>query len=234
MSTYTIKEQINHIANELKETYGDYYAEQYYNSSMNLVNVLPLNLTEYQIILETMQTIMDDDYKLKLIQNLQKRIKEQDIVIKNQGVKISELENEIVDLKTNVNKLNKRIDDKEEREYIIILIQATRNMEYYIIKKLTNWSDDEIRNYGGLNKFKKNNQNFVSEIQDMEDEFGLTVNKQNIIKINEKRKIYAHPNPIDDEELEKACDKFCGKYKGLTELYKGYMKYCEYTFVDDE
>ena len=63
MSTYTIKEQINHIANELKETYGDYYAEQYYNSSMNLVNVLPLNLTEYQIILETMQTIMDDDYK---------------------------------------------------------------------------------------------------------------------------------------------------------------------------
>jgi hypothetical protein len=234
MSIYTIKEQINHIANELKETYGDYYAEQYYNSSINLLENLSNKLTEYQIILETMQTIMDDDYKLKLIQNLQKRLKEQDIRINKLENENTELKSEIVDLKTNINKLNKRLDDKEEREYIITLIQATRNMEHYIIKKLTNWSDDEIRNYGGLNKFKKNNQNFMSEIQDMEDEFGLTVNKQNIIKINEKRKIYAHPNPIDIEELEKACDKFCGKYNGLTELYKGYKKYCEYTFVEDE
>jgi hypothetical protein len=53
------------------------------------------------------------------------------------------------DLKINIAK-------KEEKEYIITLIQATRNIECYIIKQFVNWTDDEIRNYG-INKFKREN-----------------------------------------------------------------------------
>ena len=68
----------------------------------------------------------------------------------------------------------------------------------------------------------------------MEEEFGLIKNRTNINKINEKRKLDAHPNPVDEEELEKAYNKFCGKYPGLTSLYDGYLKYIEYVRHDDD
>ena len=147
---------------------------------------------------------------------------------------IDRIQDEINELKTNINKLNKKLDDKEEREYIITILKAVRNMEYYIIKKnLCFLNSDEIRNYeGGYNQFKKNNQYFISEIQYMEDEFGLTANKQNIIKINENIKINNLCDQIDIEELEKACNKFCEKYNELTELYKGYLKYREHVEND--
>ena len=90
-----------------------------------------------------------------------------------------------------------------------------------------NWTDEEIRNCG-INKFKRDYPQYLQQVQNMEDEFGLT---KNISVINEKRKLYAHPNPVDTDELEKACAKFCG----LTDLYKGYMKYYELVRpADDE
>ena len=96
------------------------------------------------------------------------------------------------------------------------------------------WSDEEIRN-NRINKFKRDYPQYLTEVQTMEEAFGLTKNRKNISTINEKRKLYAHPNPVDTEELEKACDKFCGKYNGLTDLYKGYMKYYELVRpADDE
>ena len=55
------------------------------------------------------------------------------------------------------------------------------------------------------------------------------------LNAQENRKLYAHPNPMDTDKLEKACDKFYGKYPGLTDLYKGYMKYYELVRpADDE
>lgn len=92
------------------------------------------------------------------------------------------------------------------------------------------WTDEEIRNCG-INKFKRDYPQYLTEVQTMEEEFGLTKNRKNISAINEKRKLYAYPNPVDTEELEKAC----GKYNGLTDLYNGYMKYYELVRpADDE
>ena len=157
-----------------------------------------------------------------------------DQLLKNFSNKNIELKKEISELKSDMTELKNRLNEKERKEYIILLIQASRNMEHYIIKQITNWTDEEIRNYGGLNKFKKNNLQHVDLIKILEDEFGLTKNKSNIIKLNELRKIYSHPSPIDTDELEKACNTLCGKYNGLTELYNGYMKYCEYIAVPED
>ena len=74
----------------------------------------------------------------------------------------------------------------------------------------------------------------MTEIQQMEEEFGLAKNRKNISAINEKRNLYAYSNSVDTDELEKACDKFCGKYNGLTDLYKGYMKYYELVRPTDD
>ena len=229
-----IKEQIKNISDEIKESYGECYGEQWETVSMSVANKLNNDLNDFQILLEAVQNIVDEDYKFKFIQGLQKKIREHDVKINNLENKNIELKKEISELKSDMTELKNRLNEKERKEYIILLIQASRNMEHYIIKQITNWTDEEIRNYGGLNKFKKNNLQHVDLIKILEDEFGLTKNKSNIIKLNELRKIYSHPSPIDTDELEKACNTLCGKYNGLTELYNGYMKYCEYIAVPED
>jgi hypothetical protein len=224
--------QLKNIKNEISDLGGDEYIKQF-DYSINEIQQKN-NSEVFHVIIDAMEMLTEDN-KTKKINYLKKdniEIKKQLNELTNENTKlnirIKSLENDMTELKVN-------LAQKEEKEYIITLIQASRNMEHYIIKKLTNWTDDEIRNYGGLGKLKKNYSEYKDEIEIMEEEFGLSKNRININKINEKRKLYAHPNPVDEEELEKACNKFCGKYPGLISLYEGYLKYSELVRpVDDE
>ena len=209
-------------ANELK------YAINTVNNSVNLESVCVL----VNVTLDILEEKRDyRDNKIVGLQNKVSKLENEVVDLKNKNV---ELTNEIRELKTDITELKKKFFEKEEKEYIITLIQACRNIECYIIKQFVNWTNDEIRNCG-INKFKRDYPQYLAEVQNMEDDFGLAKNRKNIGAINEKRKLYAHPNPVDTDELEKACDKFYGKYPGLTDLYKGYMKYYELVRpADDE
>ena len=220
----TIADKINYCSNEISLCYGEIDGNNYHDNSVTLADILPAN---YEQILDITIKILDDDYKNKRITGMQKKI----TLLETKDL---EKTKEIHELKTDITELKKKFTEKEEKEYIITLIQACRNIECYIVKQFVNWTDDEIRNCD-INKFKRDYPHYLAEVQNMEDEFGLTKNRKNISAINEKRKLYAHPNPVDTDELEKACDKFCGKYNGLTDLYKGYMKYYELVRpADDE
>ena len=143
-----IKEQIKNISDEIKESYGECYGEQWETVSMSVANKLNNDLNDFQILLEAVQNIVDEDYKFKFIQGLQKKIREHDVKINNLENKNIELKKEISELKSDMTELKNRLNEKERKEYIILLIQASRNMEHYIIKQITNWTDEEIRNYG--------------------------------------------------------------------------------------
>ena len=126
--------QITHITKEIKELYGDEYSQQYYNASIILINKLNNDLNEYEIIIETLQNLIDDEYKQKQINDLRKKNKEQDKRItfledenktlkieikelkednKNKDIRIDNLEKENTNLKNRINILetNKNVFD---------------------------------------------------------------------------------------------------------------------------
>ncbi len=210
---------LNYISYNNEEFFEQWNCAIHNPTKENCVNVL----------VDTMLNVIEKthDYRDDHINDLKKKEKIQD-------GKIFELETENKKINGKLTALENKFAEKEEKEYIIILIQAIRNMENYIINKFTNWSDDEIQKYGGIVKFKKNYPQYKDDAENIEKEFGLTKNKANVNKINEKRKLYTHPNPIDEEVLEMACNKFCSKYNGLTDLYKGYMKYYELVRPTDD
>ena len=87
--------------------------------------------------------MLTEDNKTKKINYLKKdniEIKKQLNELTNENTKLNV---RIKSLETNMSELKTNMAKKEEKEYI----------ECYIIKKLTNWTDDEIRNYGGINNF---------------------------------------------------------------------------------
>ena len=81
--TTELLRQITDISKEIKNIHGDDYGEQYCNVAINLLNKNSSNINEYQILIEAAHSLIVSDYKDKLIFNLQKKIKEQDIRILN-------------------------------------------------------------------------------------------------------------------------------------------------------
>ena len=72
--TTEILNQLTHITNEIKEIYGEDYSNQYCNVALNLINEHNNNINNYQILIEATYLLIDDDYKHKLIQNLNKKM----------------------------------------------------------------------------------------------------------------------------------------------------------------
>jgi hypothetical protein len=54
--------QITYITNEIKEIYGEDYSKQYFNASIILVGKLNNDYNEYEVILETLKNLVDDEY----------------------------------------------------------------------------------------------------------------------------------------------------------------------------
>ena len=74
--TEVLLKQITEITNEIKNIHGDDYGEQYCNVAINLISKNHSNINDYQILIEAAYSLIDSDYKDKLIFNLQKRLKE--------------------------------------------------------------------------------------------------------------------------------------------------------------
>ena len=142
--TEILLKQITQITDEIKNIHGDDYGEQYCNVAINLISKNPSNINEYQILIEAAHSLIDSDYKDKLIFNLQKKIKEQDSRILNLEKETKDLKQDIVVLKqdnivlkNNNDKLTKHINKLMRNHYNLVLWQAYKNVEYYIIQKVT-------------------------------------------------------------------------------------------------
>ena len=110
--TTELLRQITEISNEIKNIYGNDYGEQYSNVAIKLLNQNPNNMNEYHILIEATHSLIDSDYKDKLIISLQKKIKEQEIRI----LKL-EKDNEI--LKKDNKSLNNKIEILEKDNEIL-------------------------------------------------------------------------------------------------------------------
>lgn len=155
--TTELLRQITEISKEIKNIHGDEYGEQYCNVAINLLNKNPSNINEYQILIEAAHSLIDSDYKDKLIFNLQKKVKEQDIRILNleKDNKILKEDNEKKDIK--INKLEKEIkvliDDKQQFDALVKLHEcnALVNKEFkrlYRIKFNKKRYDNNVPNIG--------------------------------------------------------------------------------------
>jgi hypothetical protein len=230
MTTELLK-QITEISNEIKNIYGNDYGEQYSNVAIKLLNQNPNNMNEYHILIEATHSLIDCDYKDKLIISLQKKIKEQEIRI----LKL-EKDNEILNTKIDVlekdNKLlNKKIDILMRNRYNLILWQAYKNVEYYIIQKVTGFDNNMMNNINtNLTEFKNNpsNQIYIAEINKMINKFNIPSYINNIGKLTKNRLNEAHPDPIEMDELELACEDMKKTYNGIEELYKNYQEVYDY------
>jgi hypothetical protein len=130
--TTELLRQITEISNEIKNIYGNDYGEQYSNVAIKLLNQYPNNMNEYHILIEATHSLIDCDYKDKLIISLQKKIKEQEIRIlkleKNNEIKdkqIINLNNKIEILEKDNKSLNTEISilkkDKETFDALVKL-----------------------------------------------------------------------------------------------------------------
>jgi len=135
--TEILLKQITQITDEIKNIHGDDYGEQYCNVAINLISKNPSNINEYQILIEAAHSLIDSDYKDKLIFNLQKKIKEQDSRILNLEKETKDLKQDNVVLKNNNDKLTKQVNKLMRNHYNLVLWQAYKNVEYYIIQKIT-------------------------------------------------------------------------------------------------
>ena len=155
--TEILLKQITQITDEIKNIHGDDYGEQYCNVAINLISKNPSNINEYQILIEAAHSLIDSDYKDKLIFNLQKKIKEQDSRILNIEKETKDLKQDNVVLKNNNDKLTKKInkleDDKQKFDALVKLHEcnALVNKEFkklYRIKFNKNKYDNNIPNIG--------------------------------------------------------------------------------------
>jgi hypothetical protein len=239
--TTELLSQINKISNEIKLIQGDEYGEQYYNVAFNLIHNHPENINQYQILIEATHILIDDDYKFKLIMNLKQKIKEQDIIIKDQGNRIIKLEHEVKELKLENQQLkqdnklfrqdniqlNTKLNILMRRHYNLIIWQAYKNLEYYIIKSVTNFNDSLMYNIDtNLNNFINNPENtkYIQQIKEMQIKFKIN-NYNNILgKLTKNRIKEAHPDPVELEDLQTACDEMKNVYPGIEELYNNYTE----------
>ena len=112
-------------------------------------------------------------------------------------------------------------------QYNLIIWQAYKNLEYYIIKSVTHFNDSLMHNIDtNLNNFINNTENtkYIQQIKEMQIKFKIN-NYYNILgKLSKNRIKEAHPDPIELDELEIACDEMKNVYPGIEELYNNYME----------
>lgn len=161
--TTEIINQINLISNELRNIQGEEYANQYSHNALELLKNNIHNNNEIQILIEATACLLDEDYKFKLIDNLYKKIKQQNVKIEELQNDVNELKKENMILKKDNEMLKKdNIELKKDmnilmkKHYNFILWQAYKNMEYYIIQTITNYDDKIMSKINtNLTEFKK-------------------------------------------------------------------------------
>lgn len=236
--TTEILKQITEISNELKNLHGNDYGEQFCNRALFLITNNSTYKSDYQIIFEAVHTLIDNDYKDRLIFNLQKKIKEQEIRItkleednRQKDTRITKLEEDNKQLKEDNRQINKKLNLIMRNQYYIVLSEAIKNIAYYIIQTATRYDNNKMKNIDlNLDEFINNSENtqYKLEIEKLMEKFEISKYNASISKIINKRNRISHPNPVEMEELQDACNEFKKKYPGIDELYNHYQEVYDY------
>jgi hypothetical protein len=155
MTTEIVK-QIMNITTEVKNINGEEYGEQFCNCALKLLTLNNNSFNEYQILIEAAHTLIDSDYKDKLIKNLQYKIKEHNTKLDNlekdikyfkeennkKDIRINKLEKENKELKAEIKVLKDEIkelkDDKQKFDALVKLHEcnALVNKEFKRLYKI--------------------------------------------------------------------------------------------------
>lgn len=216
--TTEIINQINIISNELRNIQGEEYANQYSHTALELLKKNIHNNNEIQILIEATTCLLGEDSKFKLIDNLHKKIKQQNI-------KIEELQNDVNELKKENLILKKDINILMKKHYNLILWQAYKNIEYYIIQTITNYDDTTMSKINtNLTEFKKapENNKYVDKVNRKIIDFDMDDIALSLGKLNRMGNKEDFPYLIEMDELEIACNKMKDVYEGIYKLYDCY------------
>jgi hypothetical protein len=226
MATDILK-HIDIISNEIRNNQGEDYAKQYSHIALELLNKNSHSNDEIHILIEATFCLIDDDFRCKLIDDLRKHIKQQNIKIDKLEKDFIELKNDNTQLKQEITILNKNMNFLMKKHYNIILWQAYKNIEYYIIQTITNYDDKTMDKLNtNLTEFKKdpNNSKYIESINNMIITLNINKFSHCLGKLNKTRNRDAHPEPIEIDELKEACLEMKNDYNGIEELYNIYQK----------
>jgi hypothetical protein len=143
---------------------------------------------------------------------------------KQKDIRMSNLEKDNKILTKNVNILMKR-------HYNLVLWQAYKNVEYYIIQKVTKYDKIKMESINtNLTEFIKNSDNsmYINDINNFIMKFKINNYNKSLGKLNYNRIQEAHPNPIELDELEDACNDMENIYNGIKDLYNNYKEVYDY------
>jgi len=227
--TTELPQQIKNINNEVKYKYGDIYAEQV-NEVINDV-YHNLNIKTTIGLVDFIEYVINDDHKQSQINALKKDVKtlqEENKVLKEENKTLKE---KVVKLENNNDKLTKQVNKLMRNHYNLVLWQAYKNVEYYIIQKVTGYNKDKMENINtNLTEFINNpdNNKYVNDINKFMIKFNINNYNGCIGRLSRSRLQEAHPNPIELDELEDACDDMKNIYTGIEELYNHYQEVYDY------
>ena len=230
MTTETIR-QITEISTELKNLHGDDYGEQFCGRAIYLITNNTVNKSDYQIIFEAVYSLIDSDYKDRLIFNLQKKIKEQDARIckLEEDNKLLKIDN--TNLKNEIKTLNNKVDVLMRNQYLITLAEAIKNVQRYIIQIATGYDTKQMEKITlNLEEFLalSENQIYKPQIEELMTRFEISKYNNAISKVINKRNRISHPDPVEMDMLELACNTMKATYPGIDALYNHYQVVYDY------
>jgi chromosome segregation ATPase len=240
---FTQKKQINTLKRDCLK-FENKIEEQnvkIYNLECDNKIIREENKSLNNIISEQNIRIFDLECENKELRNENKELK---IKIKKQDIKIRNLEDEIKELKSENNKKDIKIKNLEEEindlrddifelskdRYNLILWQTYKNLEYYIIQKATKYDNDIMKNINtNLTEFMNdpNNYMYMNEINMLKNKFNIDTYSNKLWLMKRKITEIAHPDPINLEQLKRACNKMKKEYEGIENLYDAYMEICD-------
>lgn len=92
METHILRQQVIHIADELKISHGDDYSNEVCKAYFELLDTYPADkINTLQIIIDAFCDTIDYDNKDKVIASLQKKMQDLEAIIKSQNKKIDNL-----------------------------------------------------------------------------------------------------------------------------------------------
>lgn len=93
METNILRQQVIHIADELKNSHGDDYSNEVCKAYFELLDTYPTDkINTLQIIIDAFCDTLDYDNKDKVIASLQKKIQDLEAIIKSQDITIKKHE----------------------------------------------------------------------------------------------------------------------------------------------
>ena len=222
-------QQIMNITDEIKYKYGDDYAEQV-NEAMNDVHN-NLNVKTTHILVDFVELVINNDYSQPQINALKKDVKELKEENKTLKEEIKVLKQDNIVLKNNNDKLTKQVNKLMRNHYNLVLWQAYKNVEYYIIQKITGFDKDTMEKINtNLTEFinNPNNNKYINDINKFITKFNINNYSSCLGRLSRNRITEAHPNPIELDDLEDACEDMKNVYTGIEELYKNYKEVYDY------